>query len=167
VPCCGGVTTIKVEQSICPHDVVAWIGTSTLEPAQTVAFALVAVTAHTVTFTVAWPTHAGDWSFATRYANESEPTNPALGVYLTLQPAHAPVPVQPTTIAVPFAGGVVIVKLAQFKLPHVVESLASTGMFTDEPEHTVATSFEALTAHTFNVTVAMPVHGGVRLLDTL
>jgi hypothetical protein len=128
-----------------------------------------AVTLHTLMLTVAsFDVQGGELVFDTWYVKLSGPTYPAIGVYFTMQPAQAPVPVQPMICAVPCMGGVTITRLAQSSTPHVVASFASTGMFTIDPAHTVAVSLFAETPHTVTFTVAMfDVQGADWLFETL
>jgi hypothetical protein len=76
-------------------------------------------------------------------------------------------PEQPTIVAVPCSGAVVIVSVVQSIAPQLVESFASTGTSTDEPEHTVAESFEAVVAQTVIEHDAVPVQAGTWLFRTL
>ena len=76
-------------------------------------------------------------------------------------------PEHPTIDAVPCAGADTIASVVQSIAPQVVVSFASTGMSTDDPEHTVAVSFTALVEHTVIEQVACPVQAGTWLFFTL
>jgi hypothetical protein len=167
VPCAGGVVTVRLVQSIDPHVVESFASTemSTNPFEGAVAVSSAALVVQTVIAQVAPPVQIGAWSFDTTYPKASGPVYPLAGAYRTTHPEQ--LPEQPTTVAVPCAGGDVIVRLVQSIAPQVVVSFASTWMSTDDPSHTVAESSTALVAQTVIEHVALPVHVGVWSLRTL